>query len=784
MSLSEQDWTQEEQRVHKVTEKIGVHMERLEAEVGLVRSDVVSIRKHFWDEVTVDFSTTDGAVETIASLKQQAEMLSERERSHRHSSAALMKLKRLYRTPYFGRIDFVERGERREEAIYLGIASFLDEDTGDYLVYDWRAPISSLYYDYGPGEAVYETPNGTVTGDMLLKRQYVIRDGHIHYMFDTGLTIGDELLKQVLSRSSDAQMKTIVATIQKEQNRIIRNDYSRMLIVQGAAGSGKTSAALQRVAFLLYKHRETLQADQMLLFSPNPLFNSYVATVLPELGEDNMQQTTFQAYLEHRLGDSFEVEDSFAQLEYVLTGSESEDADYTARMSGIAYKSSVQFLHTVQSYKQRLERAGMLFKPIVMGEKEIVSEARLHERFYAYDAAIRLPNRLELMRGWLKDLLDDFAELEKHEGWVEDEIELLSSEDYHRAYRQLRRMQGGRGATFDDFDKERDLLAGFVVRERLRPVRADIERLAFVDMAGLYRQLFSDISADSPQPLHWPAICEQTHCALAAGKLLYEDATPFLYLMEAVQGFHTNNAVRHVIVDEAQDYTPFQMEVLKRLFPRCRMTALGDLNQAIYAHASAYSDIDPIADLYGPEQTEVIRLHRSYRSTREIVEFTRGIVPGGDAIEPFTRSGAKPRVVRVSDRGSLHSRIAAETERLLREGYASVAIIAKTASESTLAYEALKPLMSAPLRLMNPSSPELAQGPLVIPSYLAKGVEFDAVLIYDGSGGQYGRESERKLFYTACTRAMHELCIFTLGEPSPFVLAQPSDSYDFDSSPA
>ncbi|NRF92051.1 UvrD-helicase domain-containing protein [Paenibacillus frigoriresistens] len=830
MNLTEQDWADEEQRVQEVTAKIRIRMTGLEDEVGKVQSDVVEIRKHYWDEVTMDMSTAEDAAESIASMRQQAEVLSERERTHRQAAVALGKLKRLVNSPYFGRIDFKERDERQGEAIYLGIAGFLDEQEDHYLVYDWRAPISSLYYDYAPGEVAFTTPNGMVEGQMLLKRQFVIRDSHIQLMFDTGVTIGDELLKQVLSRSSDAQMKTIVATIQKEQNRIIRNDKAQMLIVQGVAGSGKTSAALQRVAYLLYKHRDQLSSDQMVLFSPNPLFNHYVSTVLPELGEENMQQTTYQAYLEHRLGEEFEVEDSFTQLEYVLArecSSENgenaqehipqrdEEFDYNARLSGIHYKSSLEFLAVIHAYQERLMHAGMLFNPIKFREKEVLSAARLVERFYSYDPAIRLPNRLELMQGWMLEQLELFAELQLEEAWVEEEIELLSSEDYHLTYLKLRKMERGHGATFDDFDQERVLLARVVIKEHLKLVRSAVKRLEFVDLRGLYGQLFREevreektmhewkgdqgnpienngrpIESQGNQrenqgsliknkPPYWSAICERTLKELAQARLPYEDATPFLYMMEAVCGFQTNGSVRHVIIDEAQDYSPFQLAYLKRLFPRCRMTALGDLNQAIYSHASAYSEIDPIAALYGPEQTEVIRLHRSYRSTRELVEFTRGIVPGGDAIEPFTRSGAKPRVIKASDRGSLHSLLAAEIDRLLVEGYASIAIIAKTASESKLAHQALEPQLQVPLGLITKHSPTFESGVLVIPSYLAKGVEFDAVLVYDGSRHQYGHENERKLFYTACTRAMHELCMFSLGEPSGFITDQPQEVYEY-----
>ncbi|MDQ0919033.1 RNA polymerase recycling motor HelD [Paenibacillus sp. V4I5] len=812
MNLTEQDWAAEEQRVQEVTAKMHIRITGLEDQVGKVQSDVVEIRKHYWDEVTMDLSTTEDAAESIASMRQQAEVLSERERTHRQAAAALGKLNRLVKSPYFGRIDFIERHERHGEAIYLGIAGFLDEQEDHYLVYDWRAPISSLYYDYAPGEVAFTTPNGMVEGQMLLKRQFVIRDSHIQLMFDTGVTIGDELLKQVLSRSSDSQMKTIVATIQKEQNRIIRNDKAQMLIVQGVAGSGKTSAALQRVAYLLYKHRDQLSSDQMVLFSPNPLFNHYVSTVLPELGEENMQQTTYQAYLEHRLGEEYDVEDSFTQLEYVLTRGHTsekgekaqeyipqgdEECAYNARLSGIYYKSSSEFLAVMHAYQGRLMHTDMLFNPVKFREKEVLSAAQLVERFYSYDPALRLPNRLELMRGWILDQLEHFAELELEEAWVEEEIELLSSEEYHLAYLRMRKMERGQGVTFDDFDQERLLLARDVIKEHLKPVRNAVKRLKFVDLRGLYGQLFREEETmhemkvgkgslienqGSPvknKPPYWSAICERTLKELAQARLPYEDATPFLYMMEAVCGFQTNGSVRHVIIDEAQDYSPFQLAYLKRLFPRCRMTALGDLNQAIYSHASAYSEIDPIAALYGPEQTEVIRLLRSYRSTREIVEFTRGIVPGGDAIEPFTRGGAKPRVIKVSDRGSLHSLLAAEIDRLLGEGYASIAIIAKTASESKLAHQALEPQLQVPLGLITKHSPTFDSGVLVIPSYLAKGVEFDAVLIYDGSRHQYGHDNERKLFYTACTRAMHELCMFSLGEPSSFITDQPPDTYEW-----
>lgn len=780
MSVEDRNRQEEDQRVQLVIGKIEGQIRQLEDKIGTVKTDVLDIRKHFWDHVSVDFSSADDVVETLASMKQQAEVLTERERSYSHASALLGRFKRLIRTPYFGRIDFQEDGTPAPEKIYLGIASLLDDDGETFLIYDWRAPLSSLYYDYALGRASYETPMGEISGDISLKRQYMIRDGKLRLMFDTGITVGDEILQEALGSSSDTQMRSIVATIQKEQNRIIRNDKSRMLVVQGAAGSGKTSAALQRVAYLLYKYRETLSADQMVLFSPNPLFNSYVSTVLPELGEENMLQTTFQEYLEHRLGKNYEVENPFDQLEYVL--SDESTPGYSARMEGIRYKSSERFLAVILAYKELLEKESMLFRSIRFRGRVLISSERIREKFYSYDPAFRLPNRLGLIREWMLEELKSFEQKERKAAWVEEAAELLDREDYLRAYQELRRRQKGKKEdSFDDFEQEKEIIATVVVREELKPLRRRIKQLRFVELKGLYRQLFENrelferIAASGDLPQEWEAICSQTISSLETNVLLYEDATPFLFLRELVEGFQTNPTIRYVIVDEAQDYSPFQLEFLKRLFPRCRMTALGDLNQAIYAHAPALGDMDPITRLYGAENTERIQLTRSYRSTREIVEFTSGMIPGGDEIEPFNRKGKKPKVLVASDRESLHDSVAKDIEALQADGVGTIAIICKTADESAKVFETLSSRM--PVNLITKTSPTFEKGVLVIPAYLAKGMEFDAVLLYDGSQERYGRESERKLFYTACTRAMHLLHIHVLGEPSPFITALNPETY-------
>jgi DNA helicase II / ATP-dependent DNA helicase PcrA len=491
MSVTEQDWQNEQQRVDRVVREIRNRIGFLEQRVGEVKEEIVDIRKNFWDDVTVNFEDTMEAIETFASMRQQQHVLSERERSHKHAIEQLRTLQRLLKTPYFGRIDFVENGEKHVEQIYLGIGTVLDENEEGFLVYDWRAPVSSLYYDYPPGPAEYETPSGTIEGTMELKRQFVIRDGKILSLFDTGVTIGDELLQAVLGRHSDNQMKSIVATIQKEQNRIIRNTQSRLLIVQGAAGSGKTSAALQRVAYLLYRFRETLSADQIVLFSPNPMFNSYISTVLPELGEENMEQTTFIDYIYHRLGRVFDLENPFTQMEYALTAM--KEPGYEARMQGIRYKSSEGFMELIDRYIEALGREGMMFKNVRFRGEVVISASAIREHFYGIEATSKIPNRIKLLVDWMLSELGAYEREEMKKPWVEEEIELLEKEDYAKSFSKMRReKRSARGEEIDEYDREREMLAEMVVRRQFKSLRKGIRRLRFLDIPTLYRKLFAD----------------------------------------------------------------------------------------------------------------------------------------------------------------------------------------------------------------------------------------------------------------------------------------------------
>ncbi|MDP4163590.1 MAG: RNA polymerase recycling motor HelD [Bacillota bacterium] len=760
--INNEDWENEQKRVNFVVREIITKANKLKKNAGKVRSDALEIRETFWQDVTANFDEPDDIVETFTSIKQQAELLSERERTNTQLGAQIKTLARLKENPYFGRIDFYETGEEAADTIYLGIASFLDQKDENFLIYDWRAPISSLYYDYQPGPARYNTPEGIIEGHLDLKRQFIIRNSNIKGMFETGVTIGDEMLQEVLGNNASTQMKSIVATIQKEQNAIIRNDHSKIIVVKGVAGSGKTSAALQRVAYLLYRNRGLITSENIMLFSPNPLFNSYVATVLPELGEENMQQTTFQEYLSSRIGKEFNVEDPFIQMEYLLTHDNQEH--YKTRISGIRFKAGNEFISLMDCYVEELSECGLIFRDIVFRGDIIISKDEINNYFYSLERNHSIPNRMELVKDWLLKEMKKQMRQEMSKSWVEDEIQFLEKEDYMEAFKQLEEKLSFTENSFNDFEQEQKLLARMVVKEKFKPLFTKIKKLKFLDLHKLYMCLFEKPFARVETfPKEWDRICAQTLETLAKKIIQYEDVTPLAYLQDMIEGSKAKTGVRHIFIDEAQDYTPFQFAFIQKLYPYSKMTLLGDYNQAIYSGATGSATVLSDKEFNGDE-TEIYELMRTYRSTKPIVEFTKAFLPEGDKIEPFNRNGEKPQLLIVPP-VSLDESVIRKLTALQELGHKTIAVICKTAKESKTAFEAIKG--SVPCRLIEKGTLSYERGISVIPSYLAKGIEFDAVILYDIT--QYKDESERKLFYTACTRAMHELHLFAPGTISPLL---------------
>ena len=289
--MAENEQAKEQTHLTGIMKELSGAESRLSKEMAKTKSEEKNISDNFFNDFSLNFTDYAETIETAASIQQQQRVLDERTNAWKQSAQQLATVKRLMGNPYFARIDFQE-GREKPETIYIGLGSFTNE-AGKFLIYDWRAPISSIYYDGGLGKVTYQTPDGPQQVTVSLKRQFVIKNGKIQTMFDTTETIGDQMLLEVLGEKSDTQMKTIVTTIQREQNQIIRDTKADLLFVQGAAGSGKTSAVLQRVAYLLYRYRGNLSSSQVIMFSPNQLFSDYISNVLPELGEQNMVQFTY-----------------------------------------------------------------------------------------------------------------------------------------------------------------------------------------------------------------------------------------------------------------------------------------------------------------------------------------------------------------------------------------------------------------------------------------------------------------------------------------------------------
>jgi DNA helicase II / ATP-dependent DNA helicase PcrA len=767
--IKEQELVEEQKQINDLVQLVKQKEVELKQKNNKISSDVLEIKTTFWNDVTINMDEPDDIIETYYSIKQQSQLLSERERTRGIIDKQLNVLNRLKNSPYFGRIDFLEDGENTSEKIYIGIASLMDKKDENFLIYDWRAPIASMYYDYSPGPAEYQTPSGTFSGEIKLKRQFIIRNALLKAMFDTGVTIGDEMLQEVLANQADTQMKSIVATIQKEQNQIIRDEKAKLLVVQGVAGSGKTSAALQRVAYLLYRYRGKINSENIMLFSPNTLFNSYVATVLPELGEENMKQTTFQEYLNSRIHRECFLEDAYDQMEYLLTTQ--RDEEYETRMESIRYKASLEFKQLIDQHGEKLKMEGMIFQNVVFRRKILVTKEDINRYFYNIDSAISIPNKIELVRNWLIKELKKSMKLEQSEDWVQEEIQFLDKEEYLEAFNTIEEKDGFSKESFNDFDREEAYLAQMVVKQRFKRLFNWVKKLRFVNLLEMYKRIFM-LENNTPK---WNEISMFSVKSLNDMNMTYEDATPFVYLQDLILGRNSDTAIRHVFIDEAQDYSPFQFSFIQQLFPFSKMTLLGDINQAIYSGVTN-SETVLEGSVSRENETETIVLTKTYRSTKPIVEFTRGFIENGENIEAFNRPGKKPTLKIISDFWELEKNLIVKVNSLQKNGYKTIAIICKTAKESKMAYDSLKNEMT--VRLIEKGTLAYEEGTLIIPAYLAKGIEFDAVIIFDTS--QYARDEERKLFYTACTRAMHELHLFSIATLSPLLKLTPEDTFEIE----
>ena len=643
-----------------------------------------------------------------------------------NASNEKIELRRRFRkmmdSPFFGRVDFCYEGDDEPEIFYIGIANLAEENGGLPLIYDWRAPVSGLFYDFDKGPASYQAPLGEIHGDIAAKWQYKIRGGKMIYEFESDVKIDDEILKAELGSNGDVQLKNIIRTIQKEQNAIIRNTSDRIMVIQGAAGSGKTSIALHRIAYLLYHDRKNLKSSSVLVLSPNGVFSDYISHILPELGEENIREMSFDLFAYKRLKNTVsDCEDRYDLIERQISGLCDEEL--------LKEKQSRDFLDRMEGYLAELEDSLMNFRDIehrgvVKKEQEII------ELFYFKFMDIPLLSRM-----------DAVAE------YFIDEVETLKG--------------------FDLPDEERDAVKSRFYR--MYETR---------DLYVLYNRFLRQEG--------FPALPQVQY---EKRKLRYEDVYPVLYLKYRLETQQEDSGVRHLIVDEMQDYSMIQYLIIQRLF-KCKMTILGDREQTMDGDQQDVLTFLP--KIFGKDIRRIV-MNKSYRNTIEIASYANKLV-GITEVELFERHG-KPveekeftglteALERVVKELRLEKQTVAEADEDMPENaasetdgtetgeelsYETAAVITRTADEAREAYYILQKKLEAEgfdtkerLSLLHRDSTNFKKGLTVTTFYMAKGLEFDQVFsVFPGTDRSPIVQRAR---YIAATRALHELYMYEITE--------------------
>lgn len=755
---------QEQERMDMVVDKIKIAEKKDQEDIDNAERDERAIQADFKNNVRIKTSTYSGMMDTALSVRQQQQLLQERQNNWQHASRELEVLRKLEKKPYFARIDFQEEGEDKTETAYIGLASF--SDTPDnFLVYDWRAPISSIYYDGGLGKVTYDTPDGKQTVNLTLKRQFMVEDGRIISLFDTDETVGDQMLLEVLDESSDIKMKSIVTTIQKEQNKIIRDTKSDLLFVQGAAGSGKTSAVLQRVAYLLYRYRGNLNSSQILLFSPNQLFNDYIDRVLPELGEQNMVQMTFYQYTQRRV-PRLHVETLQERFEETSDGTNKRIKEM---------QDSLAFFNATTRYAHYLEKDGMDFKNIHYQGKVVFSKEKIREIYYNFNENYHLRNRLsatkETLLKMLHRKLNQVAKTDKVQKAVQD----LSQEELNALYGDKNR------DSFDSGEAEMLYLAKNYVMKHFQKIRQTIIHNRFLNINRQYYDFLQAVpqlmKLDDYQITteQWQTYVEKVKQDLIERHLSMTNTTAYLYLYDLMTGKRGNSDIKQVFIDEIQDYTAYQLAYLKTDFPRAKFTMLGDLNQAIFTKENSHSLLSELSTMFDPDKTRVVQLTQSYRSTKQITDFTKGVLVNGEKVTAFNRNGDLPTITVDETNDKMIDDVIAQLQHN-RKAKMTTAIIGKSLAECAALADQLN-ARGEHVSLIKTENQRLVEGTLVIPAYLAKGLEFDAIIMWNANEQNYHDEDERQLVYTICSRAMHKLDIFAAGKLSPLFDTVKKDTY-------
>lgn len=665
-----------------VLEKIQIRLTELEKSMEAGKREVEAMHEYYWENYT---EMDEYGYENFDN--QQALLTQVNANAEKHSLH--VRYKRLMDSPYFGRVDFIYEGEDEPEIFYIGIGSFSPKKGGVPLIYDWRAPVSSLFYDYDSGEASYEAPGGEMCGKITSKWQYKIRKGKLVYAFESDVKIDDEVLREELSASGDTKLKNIIRTIQKEQNEIIRNTKDRVLVIQGVAGSGKTSVALHRIAYLLYHDRINLHSENVLILSPNSVFSDYISHVLPELGEEPIREMSLDTFAYKRLSDTVnDCEDRYDRLERLLAGG--SDENYQR-------KQSREFMDSLYGYVMELEAELMDFEKVSLkGFGKSVQE--IQTLFYEKFTEFPLLKRMDAVREY-----------------IVDEYETLTGKELSQEEDDRMRI------VFDKMYETKDI---YILYSR------------FLAAKG-YKAL--------------PHHRYEQRC------LSYEDVYPMLYLKLLLTGSGKDTSIRHLVIDEMQDYSYLQYEILGMLFS-CPMTILGDKAQTM---DTKIQDVTKFLPAIFGKDIRRIEMNKSYRNTEPIAAYAASLTRETDA-ELFARDGDEVEVRNFFSRE--------ETLSFVADAFSKEADTTETASllflteaEAKAAYRRLeklfdeKGLSKEQLSYIDRNSNYFHTGLTVTTFYLAKGLEFETVYAVTAKDRTDALTNQAR--YIMATRAMHRLYI-------------------------
>ena len=604
------------------------------------------------------------------------------------------RLTKILAIPYFGRIDFLEKKENSKVMpIYIGIHTFYDPESRATLIHDWRAPVSSMFYDHELGEAGYRSPSGEIKGVISLKRQYRIRGGKMEFMIESALTVHDDILQKELSSNADDKMKNIVATIQREQNRIIRNEDIRTLIIQGVAGSGKTSIALHRIAYLLYTFRDSISSKDILIISPNKVFSDYISNVLPELGEETVPETSMEQILSGVLEHKYKYQTYFGLVNELL------EKPSSSLINRIAYKASFGFISELDKFILHIENTYFKAADVKLTKYITIPAPFIEEQYLRFN---RYPirRRFDAMADYMLDML---------------KIQY----------------------TFTVTTTGRNLLKKEI-------------RLMFAGNNDI--QVYKDFFKWTNNPGMFKMRKGHT--------LEYSDLAPLAYLHLALEGNGNQPfRVKHLLIDEMQDYSPIQYKVIQKLFP-CRKTVLGDAGQSVNPYGSSTAETIQKS----LTASEIMKLCKSYRSTFEITDFAQKIHPNAE-LEPVARHGEKPQILQFGSAVEELSGIMGLISTYRKSGYKSLGIICKTEQQARKMADMLKSYAND-ISFLSSQSSAFVQDIVITSAHMAKGLEFDEVIIPQTDERNYRSEIDKSMLYVAVTRAMHRLTL-TFHEARP-----------------